>query len=107
MLPLTFITHLSDFRRDLLIQHIACEQTGEHPLLYQGRIADFGVYARWALSPEPCLICMSFDLAVPGTSIPLENHSRRSQEVAPEVLNQNGHGKPVDLWSIGYGYLLS
>ena len=22
--------------------------------------------------------------------------------VAPEVLNQKGHGKPVDLWSIGY-----
>jgi serine/threonine protein kinase len=25
--------------------------------------------------------------------------------VAPEVLNQKGHGKPVDLWSIGYDYL--
>jgi len=22
--------------------------------------------------------------------------------VAPEVLNHKGHGKPVDLWSIGY-----
>jgi len=26
--------------------------------------------------------------------------------VAPEVPNQNGHGKPVDLWSTGYGYVL-
>lgn len=22
--------------------------------------------------------------------------------VAPEILNHKGHGKPVDLWSIGY-----
>jgi len=26
--------------------------------------------------------------------------------VTPEVLNQGGHSKPVDLCSIGYGYFL-
>jgi calcium/calmodulin-dependent protein kinase I len=26
--------------------------------------------------------------------------------VAPEVLNQKGHGRPVDLWSIGYCCML-
>lgn len=26
--------------------------------------------------------------------------------VAPEVLNHKGHGKPVDLWAIGYAYSL-
>jgi serine/threonine protein kinase len=26
--------------------------------------------------------------------------------LAPEVLNQKGHGRPVDLWSIGYCFFL-
>jgi calcium/calmodulin-dependent protein kinase I len=25
--------------------------------------------------------------------------------VAPEVLNRTGHGKPVDIWSIGYAFI--
>lgn len=70
---------------------------------------DVGSASPWIFSLEICLVCVSFDLAVPSTSIPLGNHPPPSQSlgyVAPEEPNQKGHGKPVDLWSTGYGYSL-
>jgi len=74
-------------------------------------IINFGTCIPWTtFSLEMSLVCVSFDLAVPSTSIPLGNISRPSQEVsdnvAAEVLSQKGHGKPVDLWSIGCSYSL-
>jgi len=55
-------------------------------------------------SHRKCLICVPFDLAVPSTSIsgePLTSVARRLGYVAPEILNQRGHCKPIDLLANG------
>jgi len=42
-----------------------------------------------------------------STGEPLTSVAESLGYVAPEVLNNKGHSKPVDLWSIGCSYLLS
>jgi len=44
-------------------------------------IVDFGMCIAWTFSLDICRLCVSFDLAVPSTSIPLGNHSRPEQEL--------------------------
>ena len=57
-------------------------------------ITDFIVSVYWIFSPETCLVCVSFDPAVPGTSIDLGHCFLPSQKgwvmSLPDILSQEG-----------------
>jgi hypothetical protein len=75
---------------------MACEQTGHHPFSFQGPIVEYLHHRlyRVIFSPEACLVCVSFDPAVPGTSIDLGHCFPPSQKgwvmSLPDILSQEG-----------------
>jgi len=53
-----------------------------------------------------CVICPCIAKHLDCFGEPLMSVTGSSGYVAPEELNQKGHGKPVDLWLIEYGHFL-
>jgi calcium/calmodulin-dependent protein kinase I len=66
-------------------------------------IADFGMYVPVLLFTVICdmLVCSAKHLHTPEEQ--LHNLAGSFGYTAPEVFLQEGHGKPVDIWSIGCG----
>jgi len=54
--------------------------------------------------PSSDIVIADFGIAkhLESSGEPLTSLAGSFGYVAPEVLNHKGHGKPVDLWSIGY-----
>ena len=86
-----------------------CEQTGEHPFSYQGPIIRYRYRRLWHVRRLNVLARnMSHARHTPFSAQDVDSNGEPLMSVAgslgyvaPEVLNQTGHGKPVDLWSIG------
>ena len=90
-------------------------ESSEHCLLSQGPIVGYRFRRPWHV---PCLGLLIGNISRmriiwPCSAKhpdcfgePLTSVAGRLGYVAPEELNQKGHGKPVDLWSIGYSHFL-
>jgi len=94
---------------------VACEQTGEHSFPHQGPIIRYRYRGLWHVGHLSFLAGNTSHTRhtpfsakhLDSTGEPLTSVAGSLGYVAPEVLNNKGHGKPVDLWSIGCGCLLS
>ena len=70
-------------------------------------VADFGMYVVLTCLLETPHIVTGLSSAkhLESAGEPLTSLAGSLAYFAPEVLTQKGHGKPVDLWSIGYCHL--
>lgn len=70
-------------------------------------IVDFGMYV--LLLSQPWHVSLDGDSAkhLHSPHEKLESLAGSFGYVAPEVLNRSGHGKAVDIWSIGYDIHIS
>ena len=85
---------------------MACEETGEHCLPSPGPIVGYHFHQPWHIPrfdlligniSRMCVICPCIAKHLDCFGEPLMSVTGSSGYVAPEELNQKGHGKPVDL----------
>ena len=95
---------------------MACGQTGDNYLSYQGPIVGYRCHPLWCVRPLDFLAgnMSHMHAIIPCSAEHLDSSGELPTSVAgslscvtSEVFNQREHAKRVDLWSIGYGYLLS